>query len=235
MTNLSASLRLVESAAAQRSGADDLFRLSLVVARAAGEPVAAIAAAARLSTTRTSELLDSAVAKPKTLTPDEVAFMLERAFDVVLVPAGQLALGDYLDLSVYVCQGGRTFRDARWIGFYAAAEIYPRIPKIRRVVDRVHLTVEDVSRLRAAGDDELADVVEAFATAPDRRGHRGGPHKVMLLTPPEDLETIKLPQPIMHLIRGRGQAFVRRQRYTTVAALKREPATTAELLRYERE
>src|SRR5258708_3987395 len=122
MTNLSASLRLVESAAAQRFGADDLFRLSLVAARAAGEPVVAIAAAARLSRTRTSELLDNAGAKPKTLTPDDVAFMLERAFDVVLVPAGQLALGDYLDLSVYVCQGGRTFRDARWIGFYAAAE-----------------------------------------------------------------------------------------------------------------
>jgi hypothetical protein len=172
---------------------------------------------------------------PHVLSHDEVDHLLEHAFDVVLVPAGQLALADYLDLSVYVCQAGRTFRDARWIGFYAAAEIYPRIAEIRRTVDRVHLTAEEVSRLRAAGDDELADAIEPFALAPDRRGHRGGPHKVMLLSAPEDPETIKLPQSIRHLVRGRGQAFVRKQRYTTRAALERHPTTTAELLRYERE
>jgi hypothetical protein len=57
----------------------------------------------------------------------------------------------------------------------------------------------------------------------------------MLLTPPNHRKTIKLSQPIRHLVRGRGQAFVRKQRYTTVAALKRAPATTADLLRFERE
>jgi hypothetical protein len=57
----------------------------------------------------------------------------------------------------------------------------------------------------------------------------------MLLSAPEDPETIKLPQSIRHLARGRGQAFVRKQRYTTRAALERHPTTTAELLRYERE
>jgi hypothetical protein len=57
---------------------------------------------------------------------------------------------------------------------------------------------------------------------------------VILLTPPGHSETLTLPQPIKHLERGRGQAFVRKQRYTTLAALKREPKTTAELLRFER-
>lgn len=235
MGTSSSSLRLVEAAAAQRSAVEDIFRLSLVAARAAGEPIATIAAAARLSTTRTSELLDAAGAKPRSLSNDEIGYLLERAFDVALVPAGQLALADYLDLAVYVCQGGRTFRQARWLGFYAWAEIHPWVPKIRRVVDDVHLTAEEVDRFRVAGDDELAATIEPFAVALDRRGHRGGPHKVMLLTAPDDPETIKLSHPIRHLVRGRGQAFVRKQRYTTVAALKREPATTAELLRYERE
>lgn len=235
MTHESPSLRMVEATAEQRSSVEEIFRLSLVAARAAGESVAAIAAAARLSTTRTNELLDDSGARPQGLTAEEIEYLLEHAFDVALVPAGRLALTDYLDLSVYVCQGGRTFREARWIGFYAAGEIYPRVPEIRRVVDSVFLTAEEAGRLRAAGDDELADVVEAFATASDRRGHRGGPHKVMLLTPPDHPATIKLPQPIKHLVRGRGQAFVRKQRYTTPAALKRGPATTAELLRYERE
>jgi hypothetical protein len=85
-------------------------------------------------------------------------------------------------------------------------------------------------RARCAGPG-----LEAFATDPHRRGHSGGAHKVTLLSGPEAEETIKLEQPIRHLVRGRGKAYVRRHRYTTVAALERQPITTAELIRYERE
>jgi hypothetical protein len=153
----------------------------------------------------------------------------------VIVPAGHLALHDYEDLNVYVCQAGRTFRTAHHLGLYAGGQIHPRIPKILRQIDKVALTPHEVARLRGAGDDQLADVVEAFATDPNRRGHRGGPHKVILLSGPEDEDTIKLAQPIKHLVRGRGKAYARRHRYTTVAALGRQPATTAELIRYEQE
>jgi hypothetical protein len=81
---------------------------------------------------------------------------------------------------------------------------------------------------------ELADVIARVLTSPNRGGHEPGAHKVLLLTPPDHPDTFTLPQPVKHLVRGRGQAFVRKQRYTTLAALKREPKTTAELLRFER-
>jgi hypothetical protein len=64
-------------------------------------------------------------------------------------------------------------------------------------------------------DGELADIIERVLAAPNHGGHRHGRRKVMLLTPPGDPETITLPRPIKHLARGRGQAFVRRQRYTS--------------------
>jgi hypothetical protein len=47
--------------------------------------------------------------------------------------------------------------------------------------------------------------------------------------------TITLEQPIVHAPSGPGTGFVRGQRYTSLAALKRQPRTTAELLRYQRE
>jgi hypothetical protein len=236
VNSASPNLRLVDALARDRDAADGRFRLGLVAARAAGESVSAIASAARLSTSRTSELLEREGATSGTLSRDTIDWLLENAFDVVIVPAGQLALRDFEDLSAYVCQPGRTFRDATRVGFYAAASIDPRFPRIRRTVDHVPFTSEEVSRLRAAGDDELASTVDAFIASPDRRGHRPGRHKVMLLTAPDDPETFKLKQPIRHLVRGRGQAFVRKQRYTTMAALRHEPepATTADLLRYER-
>jgi hypothetical protein len=66
-----------------------------------------------------------------------------------------------------------------------------------------------------------------------RGGRKAGRHyDVMLLTAPGDDDTIKLDHPIRHTRRGRGAAFVRRQRYTSEAALQRMPKTTDELLSF---
>jgi hypothetical protein len=229
------ALRLVEALANDREATEERFRLGVVAARAAGESVGAIAAAARLSTSRTSEILEGEGVAPCGLTVDAAEWLLEGYPRVVLVPAGKIALADYDTYSAYICQPNRTFRDATRIGFYAHREISPHFPKIRRSYDSVPFTVEEAARHRAEGDEELAQIIERVVASPNRGGHRPGHHKVMLLTPPGDPETITLPQPIKHPARGRGQAFVRRQRYTSEAALSRHPATTADLLRYERE
>jgi hypothetical protein len=81
-----------------------------VAARAAGESVGAIAEAAGISTSRTNELLDGAAAKPEGLPLEEIEYLLEHAFDVVLVPAAQLAI-TITRISRSMCAGGRTFRD----------------------------------------------------------------------------------------------------------------------------
>jgi hypothetical protein len=89
------------------------------------------------------------------------------------------------------------------------------------------------SRRLAEGEVKLAEVIEGVLAAPNLGGHLPGAHKVMLLSAPDDPETIKLPQPIKHLARGVGQAFVRKQRYTSERAIMRAPRTTADLIRFE--
>jgi hypothetical protein len=230
-----AVLELVTALADDRDASEERFRLGLLAARSSGESVAAIAAAARLSTSRTGELVGAGAVTPRALRDETIGWLLEGSLSVVLVPAGKLALTDYETYSAYICQPNRRFRDASRMGFYAHREISPHFPEIRQKFESVEFTTEESGRRRGQGDIELADIIDRVLAAPNRGGHRPGSHKVMLLTPPGDSRTITLPKPIKHLPRGRGQAFVRRQRYTSEAALRRGPATTADLLRYERE
>jgi hypothetical protein len=94
-------------------------------------------------------------------------------------------------------------------------------------------TSETAQQLREQSEDGLADVVEQAA----RDGARppAGPHQLYLLSAPGDERTITLEHPIVHAPSGPGSGVVRGQRYTSLAALKQQPRTTAELVRYERE
>jgi hypothetical protein len=234
----SAALQLVTALAEDRTSADHRFNLGLATARATGLAVAEIAGAARLSSSRVNAILEQQGGPFRVLSTDEIGYVLENAFAVGLVPAGRIALIDYDNYSAYICQPNRSFRDEMdHLGFYARGQISPHFPRIRKTWEKVEFSNEEVERRRASGDPddaELASIIERVLASPSRGGHRAGPHKVILLTPPDHSETLTLPQPIRHLERGRGQAFVRKQRYTTLAALKREPKTTAELLRFER-
>lgn len=232
-------LELVSALADDREAVEHRFKLALVTARAAGEPLVAIADAARLSTSRANAIIERHGSSGRVLTRDQIERILERAFTVGIVPAGKLALDDYDELGAYICQPNRPFRhEMDHVGFYARREISPHFAKIRMTWPAVPFTPAAVEQLRSTGDPldlELAVIIETVLAAPPGRRHRPGPHKVILLTRPGDPDTITLRQPITHLSRGRGQAFVRRQRYTTAAAVRRQPTTTEELLRYERE
>jgi hypothetical protein len=234
----SAALKLVTALAEDRADAERRFELAIAAARAAGEPVGEIAAAASLSSSRVNAILKQQRGGAfRELPPDEIGYLLENAFTVGIVPAGRLALTDYEKYEAYICQPHRSFRkEMNHLGFYARAEVSPYFPAIRKTWEEVDFSHGEVERLRASGDSddaELADIIERVLAAPDRGGHRPGAHKVLLLAPPNHADTVKLAHPIKHLDRRRGQAFVRKQRYTTLAALNRAPATTAELLRFE--
>jgi hypothetical protein len=236
-----AVLELVGSLARDCSEADERLALGLVVARAAGRSLEEIAAAANLSTSRASEIITRhggpVPASPgRVLSRAEAAKLLRGALSIVIVPAGKLALGDYQDHSAYICNPYRSFRPGtNRFGFYAHGEISPWFPSIRASWESVPFTPEEVAQRREQGDTELAELIERILAKPGRGGHRPGAHKVVLLTPPEHDGTIRIAHPIRHLERGRGRAFVRRQRYTSEAAVEREPHTTAELLQFERE
>lgn len=234
----SAAVKLLTELADDREGAERRFGLGIAAARATGLPVAEIAAAGRLSNSRVNAILEQQGRSFRGLLTDETGFVLENDFTVGLVPAGRIALRDYDNYSAYICQPHRSFRDEMdRLGFYARGEVSRHFPLIRKVWESVEFSEEEVARRRATGDPddaELADIIERVLASPSRGGHRSGSHKVLLLTPPGHADTLTLLQPIKHLQRGRGQAFVRKQRYTTPAALKREPKTTADLLRFER-
>jgi hypothetical protein len=234
----SAALQLVTELAEDRTGADRRFNLGLATARATGLPVAEIATAAQLSNSRVNAILEQRSGPFRELSPDEIGYVHENAFTVGLVPAGRMALTDYDNYSAYICQPNRSFRDEMdRLGFYARGQISPHFPLIRKTWDTVEFSDEEAERWQSSGDPddaELASIIARVLASPNRGGHRAGSHKVLLLTAPGHPDTVTLPQPIKHLERGRGQAFVRKQRYTTLAALKREPKTTAELLRFER-
>lgn len=237
----SPGLKLISELADDRAGAERRFNLGIAAVRATGVPVAEIASAGRLSTSRVNAILKLQGTPFHPLSEDEVDYVLENSFTVGIVPAGHLALSDYDEYSAYICQPNRSFRhEMRRLGFYARAEISPYFPLIRKVWESVPFSAEEVERRRASGDPadrELADIIERVLASPSppQSGRRPGRQfKVFLLTPRAHDDTLPLPQPIKHLQRGRGQAFVRKQRYTRPAALMREPKTTAELVRLER-
>jgi hypothetical protein len=234
----STALELVTALAEDRDSAEHRFELGLALARASGERIGSIAQAARLSTSRVNAIIERQGKPFRELGLDEVDWVLETTFSVGIVPGGRIALNDYDDYGAYICQPDRPFRrEMDRLGFYADWKVSPHFGKIRRVWPSVQFNADEARRLQASGDQvdaELGAIIERVLAAPKRGGHRPGRHKVILLTPARDPETLSLPQPIKHLERGRGKAFVRRQRYTSEAALRREPKTTAELLRYER-
>jgi len=132
--------------------------------------------------------------------------------DFAIVAAGRVGYPEYRRYGAYICQAGRAFRNDR---------------------DQLLFTPETAQQLREQGEAGLADVVEQAV----RDGARppGRPQQVYLLSAPDDERTITLEQPIVHASSGPGSGFVRGQRYTSLAALKQRPQTTAELLRYQRE
>jgi hypothetical protein len=233
------ALELVHELADDREAAERRFRLGLGLAQAAGAPVIDIAQAARLSTSRVNKILDLRGSRLKPVGDEEIEWLIENTYTAGIVPANRVALRDYDAYRAYICGARRTFRsEMDWLGFYAWAEIAPHFPKIRQVWESVQFSDDEVERRRATGrahDVELADIIEQVLKAPGHGGRiPGNAYKVFLLTAPDDADTITLLGPIKHLERGRGTAFVRKQRYTKPSALRRQPKTTAELIKYER-
>ena len=237
-TDQSAHMKLLTALAEDRPRAERRLELALAAARSTGAPVADIAAAAGLSTSRVNAILKQRGGGAlRGLPPDEIGYLPEREFTVGIVPAGRLALAEYEAYNAYICLARRSFRNEMdRLGFYAHREISPHFPSIRKTWEEVDLSLDEIERLRGTGDPddgELASIIERILARPRRGGHSRGAHKVLLLTPDDHPDTFTLPHSIKHLDRGRGKAFVRKQRYTTLAALKRAPKTTADLLRFE--
>ncbi len=130
----------------------------------------------------------------------------------------------------YVCQPGRFFQQVSHIAFYHQNRIEPEIAKILDRFDDVPWSGSEIFRLRATKDPRdvaLADVIKASIKA----GWTGSPtYQVFLLTKagaPERTGHVTLPAPIPNSRSGRGSAYVQRQRYASVDALRTALTTSA--------
>ncbi len=153
--------------------------------------------------------------------------------EVLVVPA-RVALPEYLELSLYMCQPNRTFRAVSHLAFYAGGRIDPHVPAVLGSVESVLIGEEGVRA--AEGLDEalraqlLAVVRRLEAESSPRLGLE---QKVLFLSAPDAPETVHLPRPVENDLlseSGRPAAFVQGQRYVPLSALQAGPKTTSELL-----
>jgi hypothetical protein len=142
--------------------------------------------------------------------------------DDAVVVAARSAWPEYHAIRAYVCQPDRSFRgDVRYLGFYADGAIQALVPKILARYPSIALSFEEAATRRASGDAVLADLIEQLIA----RGNRvaGESYGILLLTGPDDLETVRLSQPVANDTRtaaGRTWAWTLSQRYTSIDKLR---------------
>jgi hypothetical protein len=230
-------LELLREQAEGRRKLEEKFARTLEVADAAGIAIPQLAEASGLTASRIHARLQQQRALPRGLrsfADDKIDEVLEQAFAVAIVAAGRGGYLEYRRYGAYICQAGRAFRnDPAYFGFYAESEVKPEIAAVLGRRDQLLFTPETARQLRAQSEAGLADVVEQVARDGARPPEQ--PQQLYLLSAPGDERTITLAHPILHTSSGPGSGFVRGQRYSSLAALKRQPHTTAELLHYQRE
>lgn len=151
--------------------------------------------------------------------------------DDTVVVAARSAWPEYREISAYVCQPNRSFRDGlTHLGFYANGAIQPLVPRIRAHHPSVLFTMEEAERLRQSGDTEVADLIERLLAANERTD--GEAYGVVLLSPPDDPDTVTLPGPILNdtvSATGRPWAWTLGQRYTSIDRLTSGAKVTSDL------
>jgi hypothetical protein len=156
--------------------------------------------------------------------------------DAVLIVAARSAIEDYRNFSVYVCQPNRSFQRVEYIGFYHSGAIDKRIARIvSEPVEEIDLyeeAIEATNDLTPAVKQSLLQLVQQLKS---RQSFRyGGKYKVFFLSSPDSSDTINLAQNIKNDLKntaGRTYAFTQGQRYVPLSALRKNPATTTQLLK----
>ena len=163
--------------------------------------------------------------------------------DAVLIVPARTAIEDYRNFSVYVCQPNRSFQPVEYMGFYHNGSIDKHIAKIlHEPVEEIDLTEEAIEvasestsetqpKLTPETQSKLRELVIELERQNSPR--YGGKFKVFFLSSLDSSDTIKLTQDIRNDLKnaaGRPYAFTQGQRYVPLSALKKNPATTTELL-----
>lgn len=160
--------------------------------------------------------------------------LVGRAQSQAVIVAARVAIGEYFQHGVYMCQPRRAFQACSHLGFFANGRIDKHIPAILTTVEAVEFTRDGVNAcpdLNDASRSRLLDLVAALEH--EHNARIGEKQKVILLSAPDDPKTLVLQHDIINNLKsetGRPVAFVMGQRYVPIARLKASPQTTTELL-----
>jgi nucleotide-binding universal stress UspA family protein len=183
---------------------------------------------------------DAAVSDPAGTVSEQARFLLRELqallvedglvdTDDVVVVAARFAYPEYLKRSVYVCQAERAFRGGlTHMGFYANSAIQIHVPLIRYREDLVTFTREEAAARQAESEIDrlVGEVIQTLLG--DGPREEGKQYQVFLLSGPEDLDTVRLAQPITNdtvAESGRPWAWTMGQRYVSLAGLTRPGVT----------
>lgn len=151
--------------------------------------------------------------------------------DDTVVVAARVAWGEYSRYGAYICQPNRTFRKGvTHFGFYYEGKVMDRVARIREWLPNVVFTESAAQGLDAGGRPDAAKVIRKALADGGRT--EGDSHMLVLLTPINHPDTVKLKDPIENdttTQTGRRWAWVMGQRYTTLDKLKSGVHWTSEL------
>lgn len=138
--------------------------------------------------------------------------------DTVIVPASHARLMDGA-INAYICQPGRFFQQVDHIAFYEAQQVGVEVPHIKKRYDNVLWNESEANRLVNSKKREERKLGKIMA-ASLQQGWIPGKYQVFVLSEKGDPQHVTLEKPLKNGRRGRGSAFVNRQRYTSIHQLR---------------
>lgn len=152
---------------------------------------------------------------------------------VVIVGAGRYAESDFRKYGAYICLANRSLGGAQKIAFYYQGSILRDVPAIKAVVESVSVSkagFKDIARASLSpGLRREAESLLRKLMADPSRTQNDAALKLVLLSNRGDPDTSRLPNAIVNDkmdYRGRRVAWVRRQRYASLAELRRAKRTS---------
>lgn len=159
--------------------------------------------------------------------------LVKASDDRVLVVAAQkkLALAEYLNHSVYICQPNRSFQSSSYMAFYVEGKIYHKVPKILEAIESI--SKEEIPIRTDLSETTRKRLLVLIENLEQEQSERLNERlKIVFLSSPDSHDTLTLPHAIENDFAPNGKklAFVQGQRYISLTRLRKAPQTTSQLL-----
>lgn len=117
----------------------------------------------------------------------------DRPSGKVCVVAASNAWSFYRLASAYICQPGRSFQDAQWLGFYASGAIQPAVARIEGVFSPVELSPDVAAEWSFSVDPLQRRAGDALAAALFE-GRHPETVQIAVLSGPDEAATLSIPE-----------------------------------------